>query len=206
MIPIRDDAHLQGELANSASAFGKEQEADRFSFRLNIDQEVLVDLFKVPEDLPLTIRPSLWFLFQAGSDDWEYIVAGKQLAACSQDGYLRFPRSWYDRIPVPDTGIDIIASNLTDSEAAVSEVADWQTAAVDPTQPLPTDLPTRSTWLTRGYDGIVITQQRVQWTADLLIAALATVEVEQHFEYNSYQFNNRCHNRLDRIRGPPHTS
>ena len=206
LIPIRDDDHLQADDDDPSKAFGTMSERDRFTFRLNVNTDAIVDLFGVPEDLPLTIRPSLWYLFKAGSDDWEYIVADNQLDSGLQDGYLRFPRSWYDRAPAADNGIATIACDNTTSDTSRSETAVWQVAAVDPFQSLPAEFPERSTWLTRSYDGVVIAQQRVHWTADLLIATLAVVEVEQHYEYNTQQYNNSCHDRLDRIRGPPHTS
>jgi hypothetical protein len=206
LIPIRDDDCLQADYEEPSSAFGTVSERDRFSFKLNVDKDAIVDLFGVPEDLPLTIRPSIWFLFQAGSDDWEYIVSSHQLDAGLQDGYLRFPQSWYERTPIDDNGIGVIVCDNTTSNTTTVDTTNWQTAAVDPEQPLPEDIPSNSTWLTRGYDGIVIAQQRLIWSADLLLATLVVVEVEQHFEYNTQQYNNRCHDRLDRIRGPPHTS
>ncbi len=206
LIPIRDDSHLYTDDDDPSRIFGTMSEKDRFSFRLNVDADAIVDLFGVPEDLPLTIRPSLWYLFQAGSDDWEYIVAGDQLDAGLQDGYLRFPGSWYERTPAADYGIGIIACDNSTSDTGSVEADEWQTAAADPSLPLPTDFPEHSTWLARSYDGVVVAQQRVLWAADLLIATLAVAEVEQYFEYNTQQYNNRCHDRLDRIRGPPHTS
>jgi len=206
LIPIRDDDHLQTDYEDPSRAFGTVSERNRFSFRLNIDKDAVVDLFGVPKDLPLRIKPAIWFLFQAGNDDWEYIVSSSQLDTGLQNGYLHFPQSWYERTPITDSGIGSIASNDVTSNTTVTDSTEWQTAAADPAQPLPEDIPSHSTWLTRGYDGVVVTLQRVQWTADLLIATLAVAEVEQHFEYNTQQYNNRCHDRFDRIRGPPHTS
>ncbi|MBC8478276.1 hypothetical protein H8D51_01905 [bacterium] len=209
LIPIRDDKGLTAGNEIQETTFASASARDRFSFRLNATPDDIAALFDLPEDLRLQVKPALWFLFQAGNGEWENIVAGNQLAGnpleLRADSFHNFPGSWYDRTPATDNEIAAFACHESKTTLRAPDEKQQHSAAIpDPT--LPVDLPSRETWLTRSFEGVVVFQQRIQWTADLLATPLALTEVIHCFEFNTQQYISSNHTRLDRIRGPPQSS